>query len=317
MSDGKKTEKIGKIESLSKSGDAAKKQIAILKRWKSLVAEAMLKSVQNNLSAIEKERYASVISNVLETHSNSSFNSKAADLEFVSDLFSNLAVIRLFGIQPLTAPCSSVFHMKYKYEEGTKNVASVLLSVDSCPVQSNSQKVCSIPLNDFTESAPLMASTFLDSIILQDFYHKLPLNYPPENCGLRFSEDTKREEVILNFLNTYANRLHKNNLRGASWILCGTESIKDIISAPVMMKYPTQLISDDISYASRFKLKTWCNSKIPPTAIVFGYMGASFIDSGYVWSPLQFSKLTYCHAVDMLINHAMTLVNPGYYLRVE
>ena len=47
MSAGKKTEKIGKIESLSKSGDAAKKQIAILKRWKSLVAEAMLKSVQH------------------------------------------------------------------------------------------------------------------------------------------------------------------------------------------------------------------------------------------------------------------------------
>jgi hypothetical protein len=295
-------------------GEAAKKRLEVEKKWSDIILASLKKSKQQSLSKDETLRYLTVVSHVLEKHSEDKDQTED-NLRFISDVFCNLSVIRLFSTQPITAPCSKIFYMRYSYED-PKDLSSVTLSVNSDPVQAYSQRVCDLPREE--ESKAFLTANALDSIIIQDFYNRLTLNYPPEKCGLKYSSESQKERVVCEFLNTYSNKIHKNSLRGpATWILCGTESINAVCKVPVKTGSAIQRIPDTDSFASQFKMQTWCDCRLPPAAIVFGYNGLSILDSGYVWAPLNLSRMALVHAILIDVRHSMLLVNPAYYLRVE
>jgi len=302
-------------EHLRNPGEATKKRLEVEKKWSETVLASLQKSEQEFLSKDETLRYLTVVSHVLEKHSEDK-DQTGDNLRFISDVFCNLSVIRLFGTQPITSPCSKVFYLKYSYDSNDpKNVASVNVSVNSDPVQVHTQRVCCLPLEE--ESQVFLTANALDSMLIQDFYGRTPLNYPPEKCGLKYSSESDKQRVVSEFLSIHSNKIHKNSLRGpATWILCGTESINDICIAPVKTSSRVRRIPDANSYASQFKMQTWCAWKIPPKAIVFGYNGPSFLDSGYIWAPFYLSR-TAISEIKIIVRHSMRFVNPGYYLRVE
>jgi hypothetical protein len=296
------------------SREATNKRLEVEKKWSDTVLASLKKSEQKSLSKDETLRYLTVVSHVLEKHSEHKDQTEDK-IRFISDVFCNLSVIRLFSTQPITDPCSTIFYMKYSYED-PKDLASVTLSVNSDPVQAHTQRVCSLPFE--AEPQAILTANALDSIIIQDFYSRVPLNYPPEKCGLQYYLESDKQRVVSEFLNTYFNKIHKNSLRGpATWILCGTESINAICKVPVKTGSAVQRIPDASSYASQFKMQTWCAWKIPPRAIVFGYNGLSILDSGYVWVPLNLDSLSTINETEITVRHSMRFVNTDYYLRVE
>lgn len=294
-------------------GDSEKlrqKKADFLKKWSTFVMPALEQSSQTELSQDEKSRYVDIISRVLEIHSQA--DSSKESLQFVADVFANLGSIRLFGTQPMTVPNSKVFYMKYVYMGEDKNdIPSVNLNIESMDITAGSQRLCDVPLSEFNASR---VASELDSLIIQDFYKKISLNYLPEKCEANFSSEAEK----CAFLSTCANRVHKNSLRGpARWILCGTESVQNFATLPAKMHTLTCFVSSKDSLASKYKMKTWCNSQLPPKAIVFGFVGATCLDAGYIWSPFQISKLDVVSGVQVSICHALSLVGPDYYLKAE